>query len=148
MLRLFKLLKEIPEFVLAQRKIFHIGIPVNRVPRVILEIFRQPSFSGIRLAQSPGGLRSLGDQLKDKLGGSAMVVLACEHEGKVNLMATATDEAQKMGAHAGNLIKAIAGLVGGGGGGRPGMAQAGGKKPLGIDEALKKAEEVAAGQIR
>ena len=94
------------------------------------------------------GLRALGDQLKDKLGGSSMVVLACEHEGKVNLMATATDEAQKMGAHAGNLIKAIAGLVGGGGGGRPGMAQAGGKNPLGIDEALKKAEEVAAGQIR
>ena len=56
----------------------------------------------------------------------------------MNLMATATDEAQKKGAHAGNLIKAIAGLVGGGGGGRPNMAQAGGKNPAGVDDALTK----------
>ena len=84
------------------------------------------------------GMRNLGDQLKDKLG-DGVIVLACEQDGKVNLMATATDAAQKKGAHAGNLIKAIAGLVGGGGGGRPNMAQAGGKNPAGIDEALKKA---------
>ena len=51
-------------------------------------------------------------------------------DGKVNLMAAVTDEAQKKGAHAGNLIKAIAGLVGGGGGGRPNMAQAGGRTRL------------------
>ena len=56
-------------------------------------------------------------------------------------MATATDGAQKAGAHAGNLIKAIAGLVGGGGGGRPNMAQAGGKNPAGVDEALAKVAE-------
>ena len=62
-------------------------------------------------------------------------------------MATATDGAQKKGAHAGNLIKAIAGLVGGGGGGRPGMAQAGGKNPDGIDAAIAKAAEVAAEQL-
>ena len=68
-------------------------------------------------------------------------------EGKVNLMATATDSAQKKGAHAGNLIKAIAGLVGGGGGGRPGMAQAGGKDPSGIDTAIAKVAEVVAEQI-
>ena len=49
--------------------------------------------------------------------------------------------AMKQGAHAGNLVKAIAGLVGGGGGGRPNMAQAGGKNPAGIQEALKKAAE-------
>ena len=53
----------------------------------------------------------------------------------------------KQGAHAGNLIKAIAGLVGGGGGGRPNMAQAGGKNPAGIQEALKKAAEVLEGQL-
>ena len=93
------------------------------------------------------GLRGLGDQLKDKLG-EGVVLIASEMDGKVNLMATATDGAQKKGAHAGNLIKAIAGLVGGGGGGRPGMAQAGGKNPAGIEEALKKALEVVAEQTK
>ncbi len=93
------------------------------------------------------GLRSLGDQLKDKLG-DGVVVLVSEQDGKVNLMATATDSAQKKGAHAGNLIKAIAGLVGGGGGGRPGMAQAGGKNPAGMDDALKKAVEVVEEQTK
>ena len=92
------------------------------------------------------GLRNLGDQMKNQLG-ECVVVMASVQDGKVNLMATATDGAQKRGAHAGNLIKAIAGLVGGGGGGRPGMAQAGGKNPAGIDEALEKALETVKEQI-
>ena len=53
----------------------------------------------------------------------------------------------KAGAHAGNLIKGIAKLVGGGGGGRPNMAQAGGKNAAGIDAALKEAESVLEGQL-
>ncbi|HJA67498.1 alanine--tRNA ligase [Lachnoclostridium sp. An169] len=93
------------------------------------------------------GLRDLGDQLKEKLG-DGVVVLASANEGKVSLMVTATDSAVKKGAHAGNLIKAIAGCVGGGGGGRPNMAQAGGKNPAGIGEALAKAPEVLEGQIQ
>ena len=93
------------------------------------------------------GLRDLGDQLKEKLG-DGVVVLASVNDGKVNLMATATDEAQKKGAHAGNLIKAIAALVGGGGGGRPGMAQAGGKNPAGVDDAIKEAAKVVESQIK
>ena len=93
------------------------------------------------------GLRELGDQLKEKLG-EGIVVLASAMDGKVSLMATATDGAQKKGAHAGNLIKAIAGLVGGGGGGRPGMAQAGGKNPAGMDAAMEKAAEVVAEQVK
>ena len=93
------------------------------------------------------GLRELGDQLKEKLG-EGIVVLASAMDGKVSLMATATDGAQKKGAHAGNLIKAVAGLVGGGGGGRPGMAQAGGKNPDGMDAAIEKAAEVVAEQIK
>ena len=92
------------------------------------------------------GLRQLGDQLKEKLG-EGVVVLASVQDGKVNLMATATDGAMKAGAHAGNLIKGIAALVGGGGGGRPGMAQAGGKNPAGVDEALKMAAKVLESQI-
>lgn len=93
------------------------------------------------------GLRNLGDQLKDKLG-EGIIVLASVTDGKVNLMTAVTEEAQKKGAHAGNLIKAIAGLVGGGGGGRPNMAQAGGKNPAGVEAALAKSAEVAGEQIK
>lgn len=93
------------------------------------------------------GLRDLGDQLKAKLG-EGVVVLASGNDGKVSLMATATDGAMKQGAHAGNLVKAIAGCVGGGGGGRPNMAQAGGKNPAGIPDALAKAAEVLESQIK
>ena len=93
------------------------------------------------------GLRDLGDQLKEKLG-EGVVVLASAADGKVSLMATATDGAMKAGAHAGNLIKAIAVCVGGGGGGRPNMAQAGGKNPAGIDEALTKVTEVLEDQMK
>lgn len=91
-------------------------------------------------------LRNLGDELKTKIG-SGVVVLASSKDGKVNLIAMATDDAMKAGAHAGNLIKEIATLVGGGGGGRPNMAQAGGKNPEGIDSALEKAVEVVKAQL-
>ena len=84
------------------------------------------------------GLRDLGDQLKEKLG-EGVVVLAAVNGGKVNLLAMATDGAQKAGAHAGNLIKGVAAIVGGGGGGRPNMAQAGGKNPEKAQEAVEAA---------
>lgn len=93
------------------------------------------------------GLRDLGDQLKEKLG-EGVVLLASVADGKVSLMATATDGAMKAGAHAGNLIKAVASIVGGGGGGRPNMAQTGGKNPAGVSEALAKAAEVIESQIQ
>lgn len=92
------------------------------------------------------GLRNLGDSLKEKLG-DGVIVLASSNDNKVNLMVMVSDDAVSKGAHAGNLIKAIAPIVGGGGGGRPNMAQAGGKNPAGIDEALKKASEVLESQI-
>jgi len=92
------------------------------------------------------GLRDLGDQLKAKIG-EGVLVLASNVEGKVNLIAMATEEAMAKGAHAGNIIKGIATLVGGGGGGRPNMAQAGGKNPDGINAALEKAKEVLKEQI-
>ena len=93
------------------------------------------------------GLRDLGDQLKAKIA-EGVVVLMSDLDGKVNMVAMATDGAMKKGAHAGNLIKAIAALVGGGGGGRPNMAQAGGKNPAGIDEAITKSTEVLKEQIK
>jgi alanyl-tRNA synthetase len=91
-------------------------------------------------------LRNLGDDLKTKLG-SGVVVLASSVDGKVNLIAMATDDVVRMGVHAGNIIKAIAPVVGGGGGGRPNMAQAGGKLVDKIDEALTMAKTTLEGQI-
>ena len=93
------------------------------------------------------GLRELGDQLKEKLG-EGVVVLASANEGKVNLIAMATDGAMKQGAHAGNLIKAIAAKVGGGGGGRQNMAQAGGKNPAGIPDAIAEAKNALEGMLK
>lgn len=93
------------------------------------------------------GLRDLGDQLKAKLN-EGVIVLISDMEGRVNMVAMATDEALKKGAHAGNLIKGIAALVGGGGGGRPNMAQAGGKNPAGIDKAIAETEKVLEEQIK
>ncbi len=100
------------------------------------------SVSGVDM----NGLRELGDQLKEKLG-EGVVVLISDNDGKVNMIAMATDGAMAKGAHAGNLIKGIAALVGGGGGGRPNMAQAGGKNPAGIDAALAAAAGVLAEQL-
>ena len=92
------------------------------------------------------GLRDLGDQLKEKIG-EGVVVLAAVNGGKVNLLAMATDAAQKAGAHAGNLIKGVAAIVGGGGGGRPNMSQAGGKNPEKADEAVKAAAGILEQQL-
>ena len=89
------------------------------------------------------GLRNLSDQLKEKLG-DCLILLASAADGKVSLVSMATDGAIAKGAHAGNLIKECAALVGGGGGGRPNMAQAGGKNPAGIDACIQKGFETAA----
>lgn len=109
--------------------------------------------NGVKLLASkvPGvdmnGLRDLSDQLKEKLG-EGVVVLASDLDGKVNLVAMATDGAMARGAHAGNLIKGIASLVGGGGGGRPNMAQAGGKNPAGIDDCIAECRKVLEEQVK
>lgn len=93
------------------------------------------------------GMRDLGDEAKQKLG-EAFIVFASQVGEKVNLIAMATDGAMKKGAHAGNLIKEVASIVGGGGGGRPNMAQAGGKNPAKIPEALEHAKTVMEQQIK
>ncbi|HHU73480.1 MAG TPA: alanine--tRNA ligase [Clostridiales bacterium] len=93
------------------------------------------------------GLRNLGDQLKDNLGEGVVILASATAPDKVSLLAMVTDEVVKKGAHAGNIIKELATLVGGGGGGRPNMAQAGGKNPQGIDSAIAKAKEVLTTQL-
>lgn len=120
-----------------------LGDVMNQVTEVNGVKLLAASVSGVDM----NGLRDLGDQLKEKLG-EGVVVLASDVEGKVSLVAMATEEAMKKGAHAGNLIKAIAGKVGGGGGGRPNMAQAGGKNPEGIADAIAEAKAALEGQIK
>ena len=92
-------------------------------------------------------LRNLGDKIKNEIGSGVVLVVSAIGSDKVNMIAMATDDAVAKGAHAGNLIKAVASLVGGGGGGRPNMAQAGGKNPAGIQELLKKAPNVLEEQL-
>jgi len=93
------------------------------------------------------GLRGLGDKLRSQIG-EGVVFLASAHEGKACLLAMATDAAIARGAHAGNLIKEVAVLVGGGGGGRPNMAQAGGKNPAAIEKAVAAVYDVVSSQIK
>ncbi len=92
------------------------------------------------------GLRTLCDSLKEKYA-DLFVIVVSETEGKVNLVSMASDSAVKKGAHSGNLIKEVAPLVQGGGGGRPNMAQAGGKNPAGISAAVEKAKEIMKSQL-
>ena len=91
-------------------------------------------------------LRNLGDELKNKLG-EGLIFLASAKDGKVNLVAMATDGAVKAGGHAGNLIKAVAPIVGGGGGGRPNMAQAGGKLPDKTGQAVEAVKDEVKKQL-
>jgi len=93
------------------------------------------------------GLRGLGDQIKAKLGECVVILASVQGEDNVNLIAMATENAIAQGAHAGNLIKNLASYVGGGGGGRANMAQAGGKKPDGVDQMLKEAANVLKKQL-
>lgn len=86
-------------------------------------------------------LRQLADQWKAKNLSDVLVLATKTDDNKVNLIAAVSKDAVKKGIKAGVLIKQIAPLVGGGGGGRPDLAQAGGKKPEGINDALKKAAE-------
>ena len=119
-----------------------LGDVMNQVQEVKGVTLLAASVDGVDM----NGLRDLGDQLKEKLG-EGVVVLLSGVEGKVNMIVMATDGAQKAGAHAGNLVKGIAALVGGGGGGRPGMAQAGGKNPAGIPAAVAEAAKVLESQL-
>lgn len=88
-------------------------------------------------------LKDLGDRLKDRLE-NAVVVLGSVNEDKVVFLVMAGQDAVAKGAHAGNIIKEVAKVAGGGGGGKPNMAQAGGKDPSKIDEALKQTFELVA----
>ncbi len=86
-------------------------------------------------------LREISDWFRNKVH-SGVLVIGSEIEGRPQLLAAVTDDLTKKGFHAGNLIKSIASVVGGGGGGRPNLAQAGGKDIAKLPEALEKARQL------
>ena len=101
---------------------------------------------GVVEANDMDEIRKIADMVLDRLV-DGVVILAANHEGKVNLVAKASANAVAKGIHAGNIVKAAAKIVGGGGGGRKEMAQAGGKDPSKMSDALREAEKMIAEQI-
>jgi len=86
-------------------------------------------------------LRNLGDKLRDKIG-EGVVVLGSNVQGKVQFLAMATKAAVSKGVHSGKIVKEISAIAGGGGGGRPDMAQAGGKLPEKLEASINKVQEI------
>jgi alanyl-tRNA synthetase len=96
---------------------------------------------------SPDEMRQLIDVLRRKCAGGLAVLLAGASEGKVQLVAGLSQDLIERGLHAGNWLKEVAPLVGGGGGGRPDLAQAGGKSPEGIPAALEHAKKTITARL-
>ncbi|MCH2113886.1 MAG: alanine--tRNA ligase [Pirellulales bacterium] len=92
-------------------------------------------------------MRQLIDQIRKKTGTSAVLLASIQGQDKVTLVAGVSPDLQEKGAHAGNWIRPVAQVLGGGGGGRPDMAQAGGKKPACLPEALAVAKETIAAML-
>ena len=92
-------------------------------------------------------LRATADAVKNKLG-SGVLVLGAIHDGKVSLVAMVSDDLTSKGLHAGNLVREVAKLTGGGGGGKPTMAQAGGKDPEKLSAALDAVPGLVKGQLK
>ena len=92
-------------------------------------------------------MRQLIDQIRQKTGSSAVLLASSEGEDKVTLVAGVSKDLQEKGAHAGNWVRPVAKVLGGGGGGRPDMAQAGGKQPAKLPEALEQARQTIAEMI-
>ena len=112
------------------------------VPAVFLSVQEERGFSEECMVEALYVAAGIGGVIANR------AFLAGAAGGKVSLMAMATDDAVKKGAHAGNIIKAAAAVCGGGGGGRPNMAQAGGKDAAKIADALEKAKEIVAEQMK
>ncbi len=113
-----------------------------------VEVIQGCNFLGLSLDQvDMNELRNLGDDIKEKIQTGVVVLASNQGSDKVSLIITVTDDLVKKGVHAGKLIKAAAPMVGGGGGGRPNMAQAGGNDPSGIQKAIDLAKDTLKTQI-
>ncbi|SHE58081.1 alanine--tRNA ligase [Desulforamulus putei] len=106
-----------------------------------------PVLASVVAAPDMDNLRNMVDMLRDKMG-TGVILLGSVAGEKVNLVAAVTKDLLGRGLHAGNLVKEIAKVVGGGGGGRPDMAQAGGKDPAKLQEAIDKVASVVEGQLK
>ena len=98
-------------------------------------------------ALEPAALRELGDQLRDKLG-SGVAVLVSALEDKVSILATATADAVAKGVHAGNIVRQIAAICDGKGGGRPDSAMAGGKDVSKVDDVVAAVADTVAAMVK
>ena len=114
---------QIPELLAKRRSINGTNILVTRVD-----------------GADPKQLREIADALKEKMG-SSFIFLASSAENSVTLVSTVSRDLTNR-FHAGNIIKEVAPIVGGGGGGRPDFAQAGGKDPAKTDDVLKRVQEI------
>ena len=92
-------------------------------------------------------MRQLIDQIRQKSGSSAVMLASTEGDSKVTLVAGVSNDLQEKGAHAGNWVRPVAQAMGGNGGGRPDMAQAGGKQPAKLSEALEIARKTISEMI-
>lgn len=106
-----------------------------------------PVVAAVVEAADMDGLRNMADLIRDKLV-SGVVVVGAVSGDKVNFVAMATKDAVAKGVHAGNIVKEAAKVAGGGGGGRPDMAQAGGKEPAKVQAALDAALTIVASQVK
>ena len=113
----------------------------------LLEINGVNVVCGKSKADSMDALREVADMTSNKIDEPSVVVLAAVNDNKVNLVVKASKQAVAKGIHAGKIIKEVAKTVGGGGGGRPDMAQAGGKNPEGLPLAFEKANEIITAQL-
>ncbi|AOQ24381.1 Alanine--tRNA ligase [Moorella thermoacetica] len=95
----------------------------------------------------PEALREMAERLRSRLG-SGVVILGSQHNGRVNFVAMVSKDLVQRGIHAGNLLREVARIASGGGGGRADMAQAGGKDPGKLDQALAYSLKVVAAQVR
>lgn len=113
----------------------------------VIEVKGIKVLAGQATAPDMDSLRGMADLLKDKMG-TGLIVLGSPAGDKVHLVAAVTKDLLSSGLHAGKVIKEIAAMVGGGGGGRPEMAQAGGKDPSRLGAALERVYKVAESQIK
>ena len=115
---------------------------------VLLENAEKLGNATIVVAEAPTAepnlMRQLIDQIRQKAGSSAVLLASSEGGNKVTLVAGVSKDLQAQGAHAGNWVKPVAQTLGGGGGGRPDMAQAGGKQPDKLPAALDLARKTIA----
>jgi alanyl-tRNA synthetase len=120
----------------------------NQIPDILA---RKEKINGIDVlitcvdGVDPKQLRELADQLKERMS-SGFIFLAGQGDNGVNLVASASSDLAKR-IHAGNIIKEVAPIVGGGGGGRPDFAQAGGKNPTRTDEALAEVRKIVSAKL-